>query len=707
MSTHKAWYTRTHRWGQTNLTEWDAGHVDLDWWKAYWRATRIQGVIINAGGIVAYYPSSIPLQYRAEGLGSHDLFGELAAEARREGLTVLARMDANRATGEFYEAHPDWFVVDAAGEPVLSNGRYFSCVNSDYYKQYIPSVLEEIITRYQPDGFADNSWTGVPRSVICYCANCRARFKRDSGYALPAKADFGDPAYRAWIRWSYVCRTDNWDLFNQVTRHTGGADCLWIGMIHGTPVNTYSCGSLKAVTERSKIVLCDQQSREAEQGFEQNGVSGSLIHQLAGWDTVVAESMANYAKGKHMFRKASNPSAESQLWMIEGISGGISPWYHHIGATHEDKRQFANSPPVMQWHEANEAYLYNREPAASIGLVWSEDNTDFYGRQDAKERVALPWRGFVRAMIRARIPFVPVHADHIERDAGSLQVLILPDLAAMSDSQCEAVRRFAMQGGSLVFTGATATRDEWGEIREVSPLEAWTGIRYEHNLDGALESKDFNLEVHEAHNYLRIAEPEHPVMRKFEDTAILPFGGKLHRVTSSGSMQPIATYIPSFPMYPPEFSWMRTSHTATPALLAGQHAGGGRIVYLAADADRCYGRTHLPDLGDLLAGSVSWAAADSIPLQVSGPGYLDCKIYRQPGRRIVHIVNLSGANQTPGPLEEYLPVGPIRVSVRMDDCQAKTAQLRVAGTTHEVVLRGGWAHLELPEIVHHELIVLE
>ncbi|HEX9597414.1 MAG TPA: hypothetical protein VF982_11090, partial [Anaerolineales bacterium] len=70
------WYRRAVRWGQTNITEADAAHYDIAWWRDYWRRTQVQGVIINAGGIVAYYPSRDPLHYRAHHLGDRDLFGE-------------------------------------------------------------------------------------------------------------------------------------------------------------------------------------------------------------------------------------------------------------------------------------------------------------------------------------------------------------------------------------------------------------------------------------------------------------------------------------------------------------------------------------------------------------------------------------------------------------------------------------------------------
>ena len=59
------WYRRTLRWGQTNITEIDPGRYDIAWWREYWTRTAIQGVIVNAGGIVAYYPSRYPLQHRA------------------------------------------------------------------------------------------------------------------------------------------------------------------------------------------------------------------------------------------------------------------------------------------------------------------------------------------------------------------------------------------------------------------------------------------------------------------------------------------------------------------------------------------------------------------------------------------------------------------------------------------------------------------
>ena len=96
--------------------------------------------------------------------------------------------------------------------------------------------------------------------------------------------------------------------------------------------------------------------------------------------------------------------------------------------------------PVFKWHQEHEQYLVNRRPLANVGIVWSQRNTDFYGQDRAAELVDAPYRGFTASLVRGRIPYVPVHIDHIERDGSNLKVLILPNIAVMSDSQCAARR---------------------------------------------------------------------------------------------------------------------------------------------------------------------------------------------------------------------------------------------------------------------------
>jgi len=345
---------------------------------------------------------------------------------------VMARMDSNRAAEDFYKAHPDWFAVDRGGKPYRAADKYVACINSPYYDEYLPDVLREIIQRSKPEGITDNSWAGMGRGSICYCDNCQRKFKAKTGQAIPLRANWDDPLYRQWIMWNYARRTELWEFNNRTTQAAGGPDCIWSGMNSGsvsTQANSFR--DLKEICSRAHIVMLDHQRRDDATGFQQNGDTGKRVHSMLGWDKLAPESMAMYENGRTSYRVASKPAAEARMWMVAGMAGGIQPWWHHVGAYHDDRRMYRTAEPLMKWHKANEAFLINRKPVASVGMVWSQRNTDFFGRESAGELVDAPYEGFAQALIRARIPYLPVHAGDIERESANLSVLVLANVGAL------------------------------------------------------------------------------------------------------------------------------------------------------------------------------------------------------------------------------------------------------------------------------------
>ena len=728
------WYRRAYRWGQTNITEKDPVRYDIGWWRGYWKRTETQAVIINAGGIVAYYPSKFPLHHRAEFLGDRDLFGELTKAAHDDGLFVMARMDSNRTAEDFYQAHPDWFSRDRDGQPHRAADKYVACINSPYYDEYLPGVLREIIERSHPDGFTDNSWAGLGRESICYCANCERKFRAATAKTIPRTADWNDPAYREWIMWSYARRIEVWELNNRTTREAGGADCIWSGMNSGSvTAQARSFRDLREISRRADIMMLDHQRRDDDTGFQQNGDTGKRVHALLGWDKMAPESMAMYQSGPGYYRVAAKPAAEARMWMIAGIAGGIQPWWHHVGAYHEDRRMYRTAEPVMRWCKTNEEYLINRTPLATVGLVWSQRNTDFFGRDDAGDRVDAPYTGFMHALVRARIPYLPLHVDDIASNGANLRTLILPNLGALSDAQSAAIRRFVQEGGSLVATGHTGLYNEWGDPRPdfaLADLFAchWSGdvprLRAANARSGA-EGRGAFAPSASGHTYLRLipelrarvdgpkagdepspAGERHPTLRGFEDTDILPVGGMLSALKVDASATVPATFVPAFPTYPPETAWMRQPSSDIPGLVLSRH-GDARVAYLPADIDRRYAREHLPDHAMLLANVIRWTAGATIPLAVSGPGLIDCHLYEQRGRMILHLVNLTSEATWQAPLNELIRVGPFEVKVRLPQPRAQAAaRLLVSGVERPVVMEGATGTIQIESILDHELLVI-
>jgi Hypothetical glycosyl hydrolase 6/Beta-galactosidase trimerisation domain len=729
------WYKTVTRWGQVNITEKDPPQYDIPWWRSYWKQTDTKGIVVNAGGIVAYYPTRIPLHKKAAYLKEgDDLFGNICRAAKEDGIAVFARMDSNRASEEFYRAHPDWFAIDAAGNPYKADDLCITCINSPYYNEHIPSILQEIVALYHPEGFTDNSWSGLGRDSICYCENCKKDFKDKTGQSLPVEKNWNAAVYRQWITWNYNRRLEIWDLNNRVCKLAGGEHCIWSGMNSGSISGQgKSFRNFKEICKRAEIIMLDDQSRSDNSGFQHNGENGKLIHGLLGWDKLIPESMAMYQAHDPWFRLASKPEPEARMWMLEGIAGGIQPWWHMIAAYHEDRRMYHTPEKVFHWHKQNEAYLINRLPVASIGIVWSQQHTDFYGRDHTDELVELPWRGMVQALIRARIPYLPVHIDHIERDAEKFRVLILPNLAAMSNEQSAAIKRFVQAGGSLVATGDSSLFDEWGDQRTDYALADLFGAHYIGS-NGNEQPPSKKLAGEAYHTYLRLTpelraqtdgphkgpEPvitskRHSILKGFEETDTLPFGGLLKPLRIEPGVELLATYIPQFPVYPPEKAYMREPKTDIPAILLNEKSNAGRVAFIPADLDRQFGRTNLPDHGNLLKNIILWAAKEDIAIHVDGAGLLDCHLYSQTyqqgmkkmNRLILHIVNLTNAAAWRQPIDELISIGPLKVSIKLPDgITGHQLRLLVADKNITAKVVEGTCRFEVSSVLDHEVIVI-
>ncbi len=265
----------------------------------------------------------------------------------------------------------------------------------------------------------------------------------------------------------------------------------------------------------------------------------------------------------------------------------------------------------------------------------------------------------------------------MDRDGPNLKLIILPNVGAMSEAQCASIRRFVERGGSLLATGVSSLYDESGEPRKDFALADLFGAH-----PAALPARNRLPGSH--HTYLRLTpelrarvwgpetgdEPSikgqrHPVLRGFDETDILPFGGLLDALrTDPGVVVPL-TFVPPFPVQPPETAWMREPKTSVPALVLREVGNGSRIAYLPADIDRRFAKDNLPDHGNLLANLVRWASSEDIPLRVEGPGLIDCHLYRQAGRLILHLVNLTSAGTWRAAIDELIPVGPFHVRVRL------------------------------------------
>ncbi len=102
------------------------------------------------------------------------------------------------------------------------------------------------------------------------------------------------------------------------------------------------------------------------------------------------------------------------------------------------------------------------------------------------------------------------------------------------------------------------------------------------------------------------------------------------------------------------------------------------------------------------------SAASALSVSVEGPGLLDVHLYRQPGRLVLHVVNLTNPAAFRPYATDLYPVGPLQVRVaRPNDLAPARARRLVAGGEIPIVRESGWIALQLERVVDHEVVVIE
>ena len=721
MSSSDPWYTRAIRWGQVNFKEDDPPKLDVQHWADYWRRMRIDGVTLNAGGGVAYYPTQVPLHRRARFLGEIDMFGQMVAAAKALGLRVLARLDPNFGHAEMYEAHPDWFLTDADGKPrqraqaapvaretqygsAARDVLYSTCWNSPFHRQFILDVMSEIASRYDIDGFFTNGWPPhgggpVDRLMICHCPHCRERWKAAKQSRFPEKADPDDALWQTFVTFAQDSVEEVQALWRDHTRKVKpGAIFMW---------NTH--GNLPTGLRWDKWVQLGELLNDDSQGRNTLGValwesgrSGKMTSAVCEGRNILRVFGA-WQVGNPPMRHTAKPIPEQTLFMAEAVAHGQGLWFHTLGAETYDRRWMDGVASYFNWHAEIDKYLRNMTTLADVGLLWSPRTMwreRWGGESWAGPSPNHALNGWYLAMLENRIAFDLVPEWKLgEIDLSQYQVLIIPSMSGLDDAALPAIQRFLARKSGVIACCEASLSDGDGKARSEYALAELLGIRRMAPAPPPLK-----------HCYMRIEEGQtrHPLLSGFAGTEILPGGGHLSHVRPLAGTATLTTLIPTYPFAPPEKVYMDPSRTDLPLIFCQQKLG--RAIYFAMDLDAAYWRSRLPDHRQLLANAIRYArGAAAEPLTVAGPGLVDVSIWMQEASITVHLVNLNTPNLYGGPVTEINPVGAQTVTIKLPT-GAQPSHLRLlrsGAVPQSSTLPDGRLQIRVPQVADHEIVAID
>ncbi|HTB09925.1 MAG TPA: beta-galactosidase trimerization domain-containing protein [Bryobacteraceae bacterium] len=684
------WFDRPMRWAQLTLVEDDPGKYDPGFWLNYFKRTHSDAACLSAGGCVAYYPTKIPLHYRSKWLGQTDAFGELVLGCRTLSMNVIARTDPHAAHQDVFDAHPDWIAVDAAGQkrrhPVMPE-LWVTCALGPYNFEFMTEVTKEIVSLYKVDGVFSNRWAG---SGMCYCEHCQSNFKTASGMDLPRTLDPQDPARRAYMGWRQQRLFELWRLWDgEIQKINPGAR-----YIPNSGGGATSDLDMKTVGSLAPILFADRQARSGLTAPWANGKNGKEYRSTLGRKPIGGIFSVG-TEEPYRWKDSVQSGPEIRLWVLDGIANDLRPWFTKFGGTLYDRRWLPVVEDIYVWHYKNERYLRNEESLARVGMVYSQQTSHFYGGEKARAKVEDHTLGYYQALIESRIPFEMVHdglldAAHVDK----FKVLIFPNIAALSNAQCELIRGYVQRGGSIVATYETSLYDEWGVRREDFGLADLFGASFGGNIDARMQN-----------SYLRLGDaPRHPILAGLDDADRIING--VSRVHTKGSYpNPPLTLIPSYPDLPMEEVFPRQPKTDIAEVYV-REVGKGRVVYFPWDIDRTFWEVLSVDHLKLLRNAVDWATNEPRPVTVTGPGTLDVTVWRQKESLTVHLVNLTNPMMMKGPIREFIPSPPQEVTVRLPS-KAKKVRLLVSGHTPRIREANDTVTLTIPSILDHEVIAID
>jgi hypothetical protein len=692
LAARPAWASKPMRWAQLTLVEDDPVHYSAGFWLDYFKRTRSDAVCLSAGGCVAFYPTTVPFHHRSAWLGDRDLVGELVDGCRRMGMSVLLRTDPHATYDDAKVAHPDWIAVDAKGQPRRhwsSPEMWVTCALGPYNFDLMTSVHREIVARYKPDGIFLNRWDG---SGDCYCEPCRTNFRAATGYELPLTTDIRDPARRAYFLWRQqrlMSVLDTWNTAIQAIYPT--ACCIPNnGSGANNPLDDIE------VSRRAPILVADRQARRGLSASWLVGKTAKEYRATMG-DKPVVGLFGVGVEEPYRWKDSVTTPAEIRIWALDAVANGMRPWFSKFSGTLHDERWLKGVEDLYVWAEQHQAYLQDRRSFAQVAIVYSQQTAWFYGGDHAAANVEAPALGWYQALVESRIPFDMVHDRLLTPQLlAGYSTLILPNIAALSNAQCDQLRDFVRRGGNLIATYETSLYDEAGTQRKnfgLADLFAvdWTGKKQTPMLN----------------SYLRLehdALPHHAIFQGLEDAPRIINGVSRLEVTPRETFaETPLTLIPTYPDLPMEKVYPRTAKTDISCLYLRR--AGGRVAYFPFDIDRTFWEVLAEDHLKVLRNTVLWATGKSPLIQVEGPGFLDVTMWRSPVAVTVHMVNLTNPMAMKGPYRTFFPVGPQTVTLRLPEgIRAHEARLLVANTKVPITAGGT---ITVPSILDHEVIAID
>jgi hypothetical protein len=436
------WKANNLRVIQTNLPAYEAA-LDPDSLVKDLLYFSANTLIINAGGIMAFYPTKLEYQYTNPHM-KPDMLKEVISKCHDAGIRVIVRFDFSRAHKSIFEKHPDWFYISAEGERIINDDMYVISINAPYEQEQLFNIVEEVIDNFPIDGIfinmpgyqTRNSYIGKYYGIDQNPYDKRRFAEFSGGMKLPLKEDRSDPAFLKYEEFKKWTSDDLMKRLHETVKSKNGqiAICTYsekyVDIIrHESQTNTLPYWPYNASDNVNNTI----------HSYPDHIVSNASIQQIS------FQSRYNAIEPEEVF-----------IRLYENIANGSGLDLSLMGdfRNYEDERNYDEFKTIYAHHKKYEPYFGRYTSPARVAVIapgaWPSGES------------AQEYRGIQLMLKEAHIQFDIIEDSQVgvqEEVLKKYGLIILPEITTLNQSSTDALQRLCAQGTNLIATNRSLSEN--------------------------------------------------------------------------------------------------------------------------------------------------------------------------------------------------------------------------------------------------------
>ncbi|GAB3165420.1 alpha-amylase family protein [Telluribacter humicola] len=430
------WKANNLRLIQTNLPAYEAATLNPDSLVRDLLDHSANTLIINAGGIMAFYPTQLDFQYTNPYM-KPNMLGDVVRKCHENGIKVIVRFDFSRVHESIFKAHPDWCYISPKGERIINTDMYVVSINAPYVQDKAFRIIEEVIDKYPIDGIflnmpgyqVNNPYEGKYHGIDQNPYDQKAFAAYSQGQKLPTEENKADATYQKYLAFKKHT-VEEWSkkLHELVkSKNSQIAICTYLDRYVDIIRHESQTNSLPYWPYMSSDNVSN-----AVQSFPDHIVSNSSIQQIS------FQSRYN----------AVEPE-EVTIRLYENIANGSGLDISLMGDMrgYEDERNFEAVKKVYGFHKKYEPYFGRYTSVAQVAVVAP-------GAWPSGEPMQ-EYRGIQLMLKEAHIPYDIIEDAQLGNRAEKLKkyrLIVLPDITYLSQESVQVLKEANHRGTHLIAT---------------------------------------------------------------------------------------------------------------------------------------------------------------------------------------------------------------------------------------------------------------